>query len=220
MGRDVIQLGLVEPHELSRDLLVCAFASQPDMEIVFTTAGIEDLTWSEPVTDLQVLLLRMSFAGVVAQPAALLEPWRRFCPSAHIVVLSESRVYTTITALLRWGIDGYLIWDTVRLSKVLDVVRAVNEGSLVLCPEAKDVLYCETFDAPRLTATELEVVCALTAAHEYSRKEAALTLHMCYKTFNVHMRNIATKLGIYGGAQTVVERCRELGFIDVMARQS
>lgn len=213
MGMDMIKLGLVEPCILSRDLLVCAFASQPDMEIVFVTAEMEDLPKGELATEVEVLLFRMSFTGMVVKPATMLEPWRRMFPTSHTVVLTESRVFTTITSLLRLGIDGYLIWDTVRLSEVLDAIRAVTEGSLVVCPEAKGVLYCDSFDVPRLTATELEVVCALTAAHEYSRKEAAMLLNMCYKTFNVHMRNIAIKLGIYSGAQTVVERCRQLGFI-------
>lgn len=214
MGMDVIRLGIVEPCVLNRDLLVCAFSSQSDMEVIFAAHRIEDLPSDDASLEVQVLLLRMSFAGVVGQPVALLGPWRRFFPNVHIVVLSESRVFTTITSLLRWGVDGYMVWDTVQLDEVLDGIRAVNEGSLVVCSEAQGVLYRDSFNTPRLTATELEVVCALTAAHEYSRKEAAAILNMSYKTFNVHMRNIALKLDIYGGSQSVVERCRELGFID------
>ena len=123
-------------------------------------------------------------------------------------------MYTTITSLIRWGIDCYLIWDTIRLADMVDSIRAVNEGSLVVCPAAKEIIYRDSFNAPQLTATELEVVNALACAHEYSRKEAAVLLSMCYKTFNVHMRNIAMKLEMCGGAQPIVMRCQELGLID------
>ena len=123
-------------------------------------------------------------------------------------------MYTTITSLIQWGIDCYLIWDTIRLADMVDSIRAVNEGSLVVCPAAREIIYRDSFSAPRLTATELEVVNALACAHEYSRKEAAVLLSMCYKTFNVHMRNIAMKLEMCGGAQPIVMRCQELGLID------
>lgn len=209
-----IKLGLVEPCTLNCDLVSSALSTQPDMDIVFTSSGVGDLPNNAGSRDIRLLLLSVSFRGVMTPPAMLLEGWRRIFPFAHFVVISDCRVYTTITSLIRWGIDGYLIWDTIHLADMVDSIRAVNEGSLVVCPVAKEIIYHDSFSAPRLTATELEVVNALACSQEYSRKEAATLLGMCYKTFNVHMRNIAVKLEMCGGAQSIVMRCRELGLVD------
>jgi DNA-binding NarL/FixJ family response regulator len=209
-----IRLGLVEPCALSRDLMACAFSFQPDLEVQFAGSGIHELPGDMRMHDVDVLVLTLSFHGRLEPPATLLAPYRSVYPHARTVVLSDTRVYTTISALLRWGIDGYLIWDTIRLVELIDAVRTVAEGSLVLCPTAREILYRDGFNGPRLSAKELEVVRALAAARDYSRKEAAAMINVGYKTFNVHVRNILAKLGTYGGGPAIVERCRELGLID------
>ena len=213
-----VKIGIVEPQPMTRYLLSSSLSNVPDMDIVFSSSGISDLPSDDSRRDIKILLLSVSFRGVMSQPELLVDTWRNIFPYACFVVMSDSRVYTTITSLLRSGIDCYLIWDTIHFADFIDSIRAVNEGSLVLCPAAKEIIYCDSFNAPRLTATELEVVNALTCANEYSRKEAAVLLAMCYKTFNVHMRNIAIKLDMCGGAQSIVERCRELGVVEDVHR--
>ena len=68
-----INLGLVEPCALNRDLVCSALLTQPDMDVVFTSSSIDDLPSDAGSRDIRTLLLSMSFRGVLTLPTMLLD---------------------------------------------------------------------------------------------------------------------------------------------------
>jgi len=118
-------------------------------------------------------------------------------PSTAILILSAYDDDHYVRALLEAGASGYLL-KTVRASDLVDAVRRVAAGEMVLDPAiARKLPRLLTRPQPpqgRLTGKELDVL--RLVCRGLKNKEIALELAMSVRTVEGHLEAIFNKLGL------------------------
>lgn len=207
---DCIRIGLVDVTQLSREAMCFALGSQEDMFVLFAVANAEEVHGAGDEVD--VLLFSVTYPTEVFGEGLTLEYWRLRFPQARIVVLSPARSRETITSLVREGVDGYAIRNSVCLAELVALIRTAHAGQQALCREAQAIA-----SAPRresdLTRRELQTIRLLHRLGPANRKMVAHQMAMSEKTLNVHIRNICQKLDV-SGTLGILEKSRELGLIE------
>ena len=209
------KLGLVLPCDLYRDLIYTALSVQPDIEIVFTSSGIHDLQGRVDRRDAEIIVLHISYFVDCVSTITVIEQLRLLFPVSRFVMLSNGYEPLSISALKRWGISGYLLLDYIRLSDIMECIRAVRVGDMVVCPTTKEIRRRSKKGARLLTEVEMQVVNALASDVNYSSLTAEIQLEMSGKIIREHLQSVAEKLGTFANPRSVIKQCRFLKLIDV-----
>jgi two-component system, NarL family, response regulator LiaR len=123
-----------------------------------------------------------------------------------VLILSAYDDDHYVRALLEAGARGYLL-KTVRAGDLVDAVRRVHGGEVVLHPDIARklgrLLASRTeAETSRLTAKELEVLALVCRG--LRNKEIALELTMSIKTVEGHLDAIFNKLGLRSRTEAAV----------------
>lgn len=145
----------------------------------------------------------MDFELLAGDGPSATERIRAEVPTTRILFLSASDDRSNVVAALRAGANGYLV-KTSRSSELIDAVRRVHRGEVVLPPAVATYVLDELrgVDAPvdpadaldSLTPREQEILELM--AEGKSNQAICDALHLTVKTVEGHVSNIFMKLGL------------------------
>ena len=128
------------------------------------------------------------------------------CPGTRVLVLSASETRERVIEAVRAGATGYLL-KTAASHEIVDAVRRVYQGELVLPPALASVVL-EEFRAParsartpldELSQRELEVLRLMADGH--TNQAIGRELHLSPKTVEAHIGAIFSKLHLEAASE-------------------
>lgn len=200
-----VRVVICDDHELFRRGLAMVLADADGVEVVGVAAGgaeaVELAEREQP--DVVLLDVRMPGGDGVAAAAEL-------TTSTRVLMLTYTDDVETITAAMRAGAHGYLVHGAHSPEELVDAVRRVHAGEVVLGAEAAGAVVSALREAPRvvdasaafgITRREAEVLDCL--AKGLSNSEIAARLYLSPKTVKNHLHNAYAKLGVTTRAEAV-----------------
>jgi NarL family two-component system response regulator LiaR len=199
MARPMIQVALVDDHQVVTHALRTFLESFPDMKVVGIAASGEELLekisgWQKPDVVVLDLLMPGGIDGV--------ETARRLVaqhPGIRIVALTASTDDARMNAVLRAGATGY-VRKEAEPELLLRAVRAVHQGKSFIDPSAAGSALLAN-RVPELSPRELEVL--REAALGRSNREIGEKLFVSEETVKTHIAHILSKLALQNRTQLV-----------------
>ena len=208
MSKDKIRIIIADDHvvvrEGSRELLQKA----GDLEIVAEAGDGEEAVKLVKELTPDVIILDVAMPRLSGIEAA--RQIKAVSPNTAVLILTAYEYDQYVFALLEAGADGYLLKD-IPSQKLIEAVRAVHTGELVLHPVAarKAQSYFmrsagkhKEQRAQLLTDREAEVLQLLARGH--SNPRMANELNLSRRTVQSHLRNIFNKLEVDSRTQAVI----------------
>ncbi|MEO3889149.1 response regulator transcription factor [Nonomuraea sp. B5E05] len=131
--------------------------------------------------------------------------------ATRIVVLTSVSDRSDVGPAMRAGASGFLYKD-VDPSALVQAVRAVHGGQVLLAPEAAEAMLASPNGASGvsgpvpLTEREREVLSLIAAGR--SNREIARSLAVAEKTVKTHVSNVLMKLGVQDRTQAALYAVR------------
>ncbi|GAA4981285.1 DNA-binding NarL/FixJ family response regulator [Nonomuraea thailandensis] len=130
--------------------------------------------------------------------------------ATRIVVLTSVSDPSDVGPAMRAGAAGFLYKD-VDPTALVQAVRAVHGGQVLLAPEAAEAMLATAADAVvpapvPLTEREREVLALIAAGR--SNREIARSLAVAEKTVKTHVSNVLMKLGVQDRTQAALYAVR------------
>ncbi|TDD15996.1 response regulator [Nonomuraea diastatica] len=131
--------------------------------------------------------------------------------ATRIVVLTSVSDRSDVGPAMRAGASGFLYKD-VDPSALVQAVRAVHGGQVLLAPEAAEAMLASPDGASGvpgavpLTEREREVLALIAAGR--SNREIARSLTVAEKTVKTHVSNVLMKLGVQDRTQAALYAVR------------
>ena len=203
-----IKVLIADDHPVVRQGLRTFLSVQEDIEVVGEAAdGAEAITVAEKL-DPDVILLDLKMPGVDGQAA--LGELRARGVRARVLILTSVTERGHVLPAVRTGAAGYLYKD-VDPQALVQAIRAVHDGHVLLAPEAADAVLRTDGSAEeaRLTAlTEREREVLIQIALGRSNREIARSLVVSEKTVKTHVSNLFIKLGVQDRTQAALYAVR------------
>jgi DNA-binding NarL/FixJ family response regulator len=201
----MITVLIADDNAVVREGLAAVLDTQDDLDVVGRAAdgrqAVDLARRAEP--DVVLLDVRMPGGDGITAAAAL-------APLARVLMLTYTDDDETVTAALRAGAHGYLVHGTHTPEELVDAVRRVHAGEVVLGATAASAVVAALREAPRVvdvaatfgvTRREAEVLDRL--ANGRSNAEIAEELYLSPKTVKNHLHNAYAKLGVATRAEAI-----------------
>lgn len=132
---------------------------------------------------------------------------RKQSPGSKVIAVSMHSQPAYAKKMLRMGAKGYVTKNSPR-QEMLDAIMEVNQGSVYICQEVKNILSDQmlseeenTAGLNQLSEREIEVINQIRDG--LSSKEIADRLAISIKTVEVHRHNILKKLKVKNTASLI-----------------
>ena len=214
-----IRVVLVDDHAVMREGTRALMEKEEDIEVVGEAAsangGLDAVLTHQP--DVLVLDIRLKDGSGVDLAKAV----RQQAPDTRILVLTAYDNDQYVRALVRIGVNGYLLKDAPA-AEVNAAIRTVFQGGTVLAPDIATkvvktlsrALGGRPTEGDKLSDREIEVLGLLLSGARNS--DIAEQLGVNVKTAESHVTSILTKLGVQTRMQAVLKAIQE-GLIKVPA---
>jgi len=192
-----IRVLLADDHAVVLEGLGAMIGRQSDMVVVAeANNGPEAVElWRTHRPDVGLVDLRMPMLDGVG----VISEIRRTHPTAHVIILTTYDTEEDIYQGIRAGARGYLLKDA-RRHDVLDAIRRVNAGEILLPPNVTAKLAHRMTDEP-LTDREHAVLTLL--ADGKSNRDIGAEIHIEESTVKSHLKSIFTKLHVVSRTEAV-----------------
>lgn len=201
----MINVLLVDDHEMVRIGVSAYLSAQPDIEVIGEAEdgekGVEMALQLRP--DIILMDLVMDGMDGIAATKEIIRNW----PEAKIIVvtsfLDDEKVYPALEA----GASSYML-KTSRAGEIAEAVRSTFHGHNVLEPEVTGKMMMRMKEKKKhflhedLTNRELEILLLMTKGK--SNQEIADELHIALKTVKTHVSSILSKLEVQDRTQAVI----------------
>jgi DNA-binding NarL/FixJ family response regulator len=206
---DMIRIGVLESSVMQREALVAALEVKSELHPSLV-ADLRTRPENHTRLPLDVLLLCVPQCDYSISTATLFEQWHSQFPSTAIILLVQRCRKSTITSLLRSGLSGHLVQWSTTIPFLVQAIRAVHDGHVVLCEASKRTLFRDAPTVTLLTEREREVVAMLAGSQHRTRKQVATLLGISESTVNNHLAHVSDKLNAYG-LRNILARWQESG---------
>jgi DNA-binding NarL/FixJ family response regulator len=201
-----ISILLVDDHKLIRETLAYILSADLRFTVIGNTGSA-----TEAITILKLKKPDIVLLDVNMKPVDGFELARSIMncsPMSKIIGISMYSITTYVKALFRCGAKGYVTKSSPK-AEMFDAILKVFEGEQYVCEEIKNKIatnllednYEDDRKIDKLTSRELEIIKLLRTGS--SSKEIANSLHVSYKTIEVHRYNILRKLKLKNRAELV-----------------
>lgn len=199
---------VVDDHPIVRQGIRAAFADSKRVEIVGEADNAEDAQSSVELLqpDLVILDIRLKGSRSGIEVATKL---REAHPDLKIVVLTNYAQEPYLNAMIKAGVDGYLLKDTSP-SQIVEAIEMILGGRSVYSKSINSRLisgYLRDQDVNDLTAREAEVL--QLVADGLSNEQVAQRLAVGQKTVQMHLSSVYSKLGVSRRTEAVVQAVRK-----------
>ena len=165
-----------------------------------------------------------TMAGWHTKPSAVVTWLRQLNSEPEVLAISGTLDPSRIARLLRSGASGHLDKNTFDACELRQAVKAAQRGRLYLCPATRLALMAPQGRRSPLTEREVQIVEWMEHllpefargsgfSRHLTRWDIADRLFITKGTLDVHIANIGRKLNVRGD-RLIVERCRELGWLE------
>lgn len=186
---DTIRILAVDDHPVFRQGIAGLIEGQADMTMVGEAANgreaIQQFRTQRP--DVTLMDLQMPEMNGLDALIAI----RNEFPQARIVVLTTYAGDIQVLRALKAGAQGYLLKDLLH-KELLQTIRAVHAGKMVLSPEASHEIASHATD-DALTPAEVAVLRLIAAGN--ANKQISYQLSISEETVKTRIKNILSKLG-------------------------
>jgi DNA-binding NarL/FixJ family response regulator len=206
---------IVDDHPVVRQGLRVLLEVHDGIEVAGEAADGEQALARAAELAPDVILLDLKLPGM--DGIAVLRELRASGTGARVLVLTSGNDPVQVGLALRSGASGFLYKD-VDPDALVRAIRAVNDGNMLLAPDAAGSLMpsgevSEAGPAWRgmaaLTAREREVLDQI--ARGRSNREIARLLRVSEKTVKSHVSAILAKLGVQDRTQAALYAVRHAG---------
>ncbi|MFI9555848.1 response regulator [Nonomuraea endophytica] len=205
----MIKVLIADDHPVVRQGLRTFLDLQEDITVVGEAADGQEAV--ELVGQLKPDVLLLDLKMPVLGGLGALE--RLTGSATRIVVLTSVSDRSDVGPAMRAGAAGFLYKD-VDPSALVQAVRAVHGGQVLLAPEAAEAMLGAGSSAPevhvpgpvQLTEREREVLTLIAAGR--SNREIARALTVAEKTVKTHVSNVLMKLGVQDRTQAALYAVR------------
>ncbi|MFC1929623.1 response regulator [Chloroflexota bacterium] len=208
MSTDKIRVIIADDHIVVREGTRELLQKVGDFEIVGEAGDGEEAVRMVKEFAPDVIILDVAMPRLSGIEAA--RQIKTISPSTAVLILTAYEYDQYVFALLEAGANGYLLKD-VPSQKLIEAVRAVHAGELVLHPVAARKAQNYFVGAAGrhkeqrvqlLTNREIEVLQLLARGH--SNPQMANELNVSRRTVQSHLRNIFNKLEVDSRTQAVI----------------
>lgn len=192
MAERKIKVVLVDDHHIVLDGLESLLQKDNDFEVLASLHSGEEVLEFLAREQPQILLTDYSLPGISG--IDFVRQVRKNYPGVKIIVLSMHDEAHIIKAILKEGIEGYLL-KNIQHSELKSAMRHVSQGLPYVSPEVTRLLVDE-MNRPKeepelLTERELDVLRLI--AQECPNKVIAEKLFISERTVETHRKNIFRK---------------------------
>ena len=202
------RLVIIDDHEIVRRGLVDLMSSVPDLDVVAdggtVQAAIELVDAHRP--DAVVLDVRLADGSGVEACNAI----KRDHPNTHVLMFTSYADPDALESSLGAGAAGFML-KRIDLGELIDAIRRVVKGEIVLDPEAVLLLKAraagDEASDPRirkLSAQERKVLSLI--AEGRTNRQIAAEMALAEKTVKNYVSNLLRKLGMTRRAEAAVFR--------------
>ncbi|HXP58333.1 MAG TPA: response regulator transcription factor [Streptosporangiaceae bacterium] len=211
---DQLTVLIVDDHPVVRQGLRVLLDVHDGIEVAGEAADGEEALALAAALEPDVILLDLKLPGL--DGVAVLTELRSRGIGARVLVLTSANDPAQVSRAVQAGASGFLYKD-VDPDALIRAIRAVNDGNLLLAPDAAAPLmaaHATRAAAPRgglasLTVREREVLDQL--ARGRSNREIARELHVSEKTVKTHVSSVLAKLGVQDRTQAALYAVRHAG---------
>ena len=199
---------VVDDHPIIRQWVRSAFADSKRVEIVGEADNAADAQSSVELLqpDLVILDIRLKGSRSGVEVATNL---REAHPDLKIVVLTNYAQEPYLKAMIKAGVDGYLLKD-MPPSQIVEAIDMVLEGRSVYSNSINSRLvsgYLREGAAGDLTSREAEVL--QLVADGMTNEQVAQKLSVGQKAVQMHLTSIYSKLGVSRRTEAIVQAVRK-----------
>jgi DNA-binding NarL/FixJ family response regulator len=205
MGR--IRVIIADDHGILREGIRALVSLSSDVEVVAEVADGRAAVDACKALDPDVVLMDIAMPGLGGLEATL--ELKREHPRTKVLVLTQYEDREYVRRFLKAGVSGFVLKKAAG-SALIDAIRAVHGGGLVLDPQvAREAM--EELGKPEQTSgqdpyetlTDREKQVLKLVAEGHSNKEVAEVLGISVKTAMTHREHVMEKLDLHNRTDLV-----------------
>lgn len=195
---------VIDDHTLIRETWCYLLGKNDDFEVVAESGDGEKAIGIAKEKKPNIILLDINMSPL--NGFDVIKLLRKYTPGSKIIAVSMHSQPTYAKKMLRMGARGYVTKNSPR-QEMTNAVNEVARGNIYICDEVKDILSQQMMGEEEqtglnhLSEREIEVINLLKGGQ--SSKEIADSLHISYKTVEVHRHNILKKLKMKNTASLI-----------------
>lgn len=205
MGK--IRVVIADDHGILREGIRALITLSSDIEVVAEVADGRAAVDSCKALDPDVVLMDIAMPGLGGLEATL--ELKREHPRTKVLVLTQYEDREYVRRFLKAGVSGFVLKKAAG-SALIDAIRAVHGGGLVLDPQVAREAMEElgkpeqaTGSDPYETLTDREKQVLKLVAEGHSNKEVAEVLGISVKTAMTHREHVMEKLDLHNRTDLV-----------------
>jgi two-component system response regulator DevR len=207
----VIRVLLVDDHAVSREPLAVLLGREPDLTVVGEAATLAEARGLLAV-GLSVDIAVVDLDLPDGHGAELIRELCRARPAAQALVLTGSRDRLDHGRALEAG-AGHVLHKSVSTRQVIDAIRRLHAGEVLLDPREAEVLVRLAGERRRRDTNELAALALLTPrelevlrllGEGLDNQAIADRLHVGLETTRTHVGNVLNKLAVESRLQAVL----------------